>query len=278
SKATSLGGGIYHYEYAVYNQNSDRNGGSFSVPIPAGASISNIGFRDGTYRNGDGPGNVNISGTDWVGTVMAGAIVWETETEAANPSANAIRWASTHNFRFDANVAPTNSLVTLGLWKPGSPTSVTAAAEVPSVGAPIVLAYCFGNGTGTVCPCANPGAAGNGCANSVNAAGANLGTLGTPSISADTFVLSGSGMPNSSALYFQGTSQANAGAGTVFGDGLRCAAGSVIRLGTKTNAAVKGANVAGNVRTYQCWYRNAAAFCTVDTFNLTNGVQATWQP
>ncbi|MCY2961406.1 MAG: hypothetical protein NTY35_14680, partial [Planctomycetota bacterium] len=47
SKATSLGGGIYHYEYAVYNQNSDRNGGSFSVPIPAGASISNIGFRDG---------------------------------------------------------------------------------------------------------------------------------------------------------------------------------------------------------------------------------------
>jgi hypothetical protein len=32
------------------------------------------------------------------------------------------------------------------------------------------------------------------------------------------------------------------------------------------------------VRTYQCWYRNAAAFCQPATFNLTNGIQTTWQP
>jgi hypothetical protein len=79
--------------------------------------------------------------------------------------------------------------------------------------------------------------------------------------------------------------------GSVFGDGLRCAGGVVIRLGTKTNVAgtssypsgsqpisIKGANAAGNVRMYQCWYRNAAAFCTPSTFNLTNGLQATWSP
>jgi hypothetical protein len=103
--------------------------------------------------------------------------------------------------------------------------------------------------------------------------------------------LNGSGMPNSSALYFQGTTAISGGMGAVFGDGLRCAGGTVIRLGTKTNVAgassypsgstsisVKGANAAGNVRTYQCWYRNAAAFCTASTFNLTNGVQCTWAP
>jgi hypothetical protein len=35
---------------------------------------------------------------------------------------------------------------------------------------------------------------------------------------------------------------------------------------------------APGVRTYQAWYRNAAAFCTASTFNLTNGVQLTWGP
>ena len=45
----------------------------------------------------------------------------------------------------------------------------------------------------TPCPCGNNGAAGNGCANSVNAAGANLDTTGAPST--DDVVLVGSGMP-----------------------------------------------------------------------------------
>ncbi len=157
-------------------------------------------------------------------------------------------------------------------------------------GTPPPTAFCFGDGTGTACPCGNAGAAGNGCANSVNPNGANLAWSGTASISSDTFTLLGTGMPNSSVLYFQGTSQQAGGAGAVFGDGLRCAGGTVIRLLTKTNVggasqypdagdvliSIRGANSVGNVRTYQAWYRNAADFCTPSTFNLTNGVEATW--
>ncbi len=153
-------------------------------------------------------------------------------------------------------------------------------------------AFCFGDGSGTLCPCGNNGAFGNGCANSVNANGGNLGGTGTPSISSDTVVLSGSGMPNSSCLYFQGTSQLNAGAGAVFGDGKRCAGGSIVRLGTKSNVAgasqypvgadplvsVRGLVTSPGSRTYQAWYRNAAAFCSVSTFNLTNGIQIAWGP
>ena len=100
-------------------------------------------------------------------------------------------------------------------------------------------------------------------------------------------------MPNSSALYFQGTTQLYGGLGVVFGDGLRCAGGTVIRLGTVTNVAgsstypnatdptpvhVKGAVSAPGIRTYQVWYRNSASFCTASTFNLTNGLQAVWGP
>ncbi len=157
---------------------------------------------------------------------------------------------------------------------------------------PPATAFCFGDGTGLACPCGNTGSAGNGCANSLNANGGNLTSSGSASIGADTLALIGSGMPNSSALYFQGSGTLGGGNGVAFGDGLRCAGGSVIRLGTKSNTAggsqyptgtdlsvsVRGLNTAGAFRVYQVWYRNAAAFCTTSTFNLTNGVSLTWAP
>ena len=105
AKATDLGGGLWRYEYAVQNLNSHRSAGSFSVPLPFGANVSNIGFHDVTYRNGDGVGNVDQTGTDWSGVVLAGTITWAAQTPVQNPNANAIRWGTTYNFRFDANVA-----------------------------------------------------------------------------------------------------------------------------------------------------------------------------
>ena len=167
----------------------------------------------------------------------------------------------------------------------------TNADGIPDECQSTITPFCFGDGTGTACPCANNGTAGNGCASSVNAAGANLTASGTGSVSNDSLLLVGSGMPNSSALYFQGTTQQAAGAGSVFGDGKRCAAGSVIRLGTKANVggqsqypeildvqvSIKGLiSGAPQTRTYQVWYRNSATFCNVETFNLTNGVSVVW--
>jgi len=151
--------------------------------------------------------------------------------------------------------------------------------------------FCYGDGSGTACPCANTVVVGarTGCLNSLGVGG-GLTSTGVASVSADTLVLQGFGMPNSSALYFQGTSAQSASSGAVFGDGLRCAAGSVIRLGTQTNASgvsqypdvgdpsvsVRGANAAGDLRFYQVWYRNAAAFCSASTFNLTSGYRVVW--
>ncbi len=157
---------------------------------------------------------------------------------------------------------------------------------------PPATPLCFGDGTGLACPCANNGAAGNGCANSIVPAGGNLSSSGAASIGSDTLALLGSGMPNGTCLYFQGSGTIAGGAGVAFGDGLRCAGGTVIRLGTKTNVSgasqyptgadqsisVRGLNVAGNFRVYQIWYRNAADFCTPLTFNLTNAVSVTWAP
>jgi hypothetical protein len=114
-------------------------------------------------------------------------------------------------------------------------------------------------------------------------------------VSNDTLVLQGSGMPtNATALYFQGTARTNNGQGLVFGDGLRCVGGTVVRLGTKTNSGGSssyGGPVGdppistqgqipptGGTRDYQAWYRNAANFCTISTFNLSNGLEIVWAP
>jgi Tol biopolymer transport system component len=153
--------------------------------------------------------------------------------------------------------------------------------------------YCLGDGTGTACPCGNESLYGlkEGCRSSLGYGG-KLTAQGNPNVTNDSFVLIGTQMPNAAALYFQGTVRLNNGAGAVFGDGLRCAGGTVVRLGDVTNTlggsqypgtgdlaiSVKGAVPAGSSRYYQCWYRNAAAFCTTSTFNLTNALDVFWFP
>jgi hypothetical protein len=131
SKATDLGDGTWHYEYAVLNLNSDRNAGSVAIPVPAGVTVTNMGQSFTTYHSGDGDGNINYSSAPWTSVRNAADVTFATETQAANVRANAIRWSTTYNFRFDANVAPTTGELTIGLWKPGTPTSVPGAAQVP---------------------------------------------------------------------------------------------------------------------------------------------------
>jgi hypothetical protein len=154
-------------------------------------------------------------------------------------------------------------------------------------------AFCPGDGSGTACPCGNssPVGANAGCLSSVGLGG-KLVAGGLPSLSHDTFVLQGTQMTNSSVLYFQGTQLQSGGVGLVFGDGLRCVNGTIVRLSAKINVA--GASsfpVAGDasissmghvtapgLRTYQGWYRNSAPFCGPSLFNMTNGWQVTWSP
>jgi hypothetical protein len=154
--------------------------------------------------------------------------------------------------------------------------------------------FCFGDGTGTACPCGNNGALSSGCANSTFSAGAFLSSSGTAGASAgtDTLVLTATNVPGP-GIFFQGTSTVGGGAGTAFGDGLMCAGGTITRMGvvfpvagaasypgglTPSPIHVAGATASGNVRHYQCWYRDAATFCTANTYNLTTGLTVTWGP
>jgi hypothetical protein len=112
--------------------NSDRAGGSFTVGLDPSLTPANVGFHGVTYRGGDGVNfGTNYDGADWVGAQSGSNVTWATTPFTTNPNANAIRWGTTYNFRFDAAAAPTSGTVTLGLFKTGSPASVAARAQVP---------------------------------------------------------------------------------------------------------------------------------------------------
>lgn len=147
-------------------------------------------------------------------------------------------------------------------------------------------AYCFGDGSGTPCPCANVGNPGEGCANS-SALGARLSSSGFPSSSNSTLSLDVSTAPATTVgLFFSGTVQVAGGNGVPFGDGLLCAGGAINRLGISvtdgsgsTSLTVLGAltrgPIAGQTLFYQYWFRDVTGPCGAN-FNTSNGVGITW--
>jgi hypothetical protein len=189
-------------------------------------------------------------------------------------------------------VLPVNS--TFAFTDPGSGASGSVTLVGTLVASyELVRSVCAGDGSGTACPCGNNGPSDRGCLNSTGVGG-RLQGIGLPSVTSDAFVLASDSLPaTSTALYFQGNQLVKGGAGVVFGDGLRCATNSVVRLGTKTSVAGTSSypsagdpaiSVAGNIpasggtRAYQVWYRNSAAFCNPEGFNLTNAALVTWIP
>jgi hypothetical protein len=160
-KVTGPVAGLYHYEYAIYNQNLDRGIQSFSVPrllIPniSGAELGgeqNVGFHAPPQHPGfpaDGTqGNAGFSSAEWTFDASVTSLTWNSETFAQNPNANAIRWGTLYNFRFDSTTSPVASNATIGFFKAGTPITVAIEGPAP-IGGPLRTI------SGTVVYCSNP--------------------------------------------------------------------------------------------------------------------------
>ncbi len=150
-------------------------------------------------------------------------------------------------------------------------------------------AFCFGDGSGSPCPCGNSGALGAGCANSTSA-GAVLTGIGGATFADDYFALNVSGIPPSNpGLCVKGSLQL--GSGNPVGDGLLCAnpqlRSQVISANILGDVVMKdwhgqpfgtypfAANV-GSTTYYQWWYRDVANPCTGAGFNFSNAWQVDW--
>jgi hypothetical protein len=162
-KVTNTAKGVWHYEYALFNENLDRSIQSFSVPLGASTTLSNIGFHappqhpgwanDGTFMD------QGYSSAPWTVTQGSDSITWNSETFAQNQNANAIRWGTLYNFRFDADQPPQNADATVSFFKTGSPMMVAiqapAGAATPTP-TPTPTATATATATPTVTPTATP--------------------------------------------------------------------------------------------------------------------------
>jgi hypothetical protein len=136
-KVTNPSAGVWHYEYAIHNQNLDRSIQSFSVPLGCGASVSNIGFHappnPAGFANDGTVGNTGFSDAAWTTNQTASDLTWSSETFAQNQNANAIRFATMYNFRFDSDRPPQAANATIGFFKTGSPMTVGIQGPSPDV-------------------------------------------------------------------------------------------------------------------------------------------------
>jgi hypothetical protein len=128
-RVTRLDSGHWRYEYAVFNLNSDRAGGTFTLPLPDGASMTDYSFHHPLSHSGE-----PYSNAPWAFSLAGGSLTFFTDTYAANPNANAIRWGTTYNFGFTSTAAPGQGEANLGLFRPGAIAHVTfAGLSVPAV-------------------------------------------------------------------------------------------------------------------------------------------------
>jgi Regulator of chromosome condensation (RCC1) repeat len=158
---------------------------------------------------------------------------------------------------------------------------------------------CFGDGTGAICPCLNIGVGGAGCDNSAATGGATLSGTGFPSLADDSVQLTATAeLPSALSIVLQGSALAPQ---LYYGDGIRCAGGTLKRLYSKN--AVNGVVVVpeggepsisqqsqalgdtitqGTMRIYQVYYRDPdPSFCAApfgNTFNISSAVSVLWKP
>ncbi len=140
-------GNTYRYEYVVFNLNSHRSAGSFTVPVGVGAQITGMGMSFPRSHSGEPYDN-----SVWNAQMLGDRVVWSTESHSVNANANAIRWGTTYSFWFESNNAPEVKSATLGLFRPGPQADPLVSVCGPQGGTagPIVTNYCtaMANSTG----------------------------------------------------------------------------------------------------------------------------------
>ena len=133
-KVTQTSPGVWHYEYAVYNETIDRAIRSFGIPVDAQVSVSNIGFHMPPQQPGmtfDGTdSNAGFSSAPWTPSQAGNSLTWSAETLTENPNSNAIRWGTMYNFRFDSTSPPQLTNAMIGFLKTGAP--ITVQVQGPS--------------------------------------------------------------------------------------------------------------------------------------------------
>ena len=126
--------GQWRYEYNAFNLDLDRQVRQFSVPLPANASVSDIGFNQPRVFN---PGMDNAA---WTGSVVGDAVVWSAPAPAAGLAENGLRWGTMFSFWFSSSNPPRDNgqVALVPLLAGSAPGNLSAGSRVPRSVADIV--------------------------------------------------------------------------------------------------------------------------------------------
>lgn len=151
-KARDLGNSTWRYDYAVMNVDFARAATSgtltynddatpsqrfrvihnygydaFSLPLPAGATVTGIEFSDGDLDTAN----------DWTTSTAGGRLTWTAPAEPSPPAGvpavrNPLNWGTLYRFSFIANSAPAAADIDLHVAQAGTPASYTATLIAPA--------------------------------------------------------------------------------------------------------------------------------------------------
>jgi archaellum component FlaF (FlaF/FlaG flagellin family) len=234
------------------------------------------------------PGDTNADYDVFLHDMLSGSTV-RVSVDSSGTQGNGGSYYSTvsSDGRYVAFASGANNLI------PGDTNGYADVFVRDSGAASAFTSLCFGDGTGGICPCGNSGSSGHGCENSAATGGAILTATGNASLSADTVQLHSSGeLPTALSIIFQGGTVV---APTTFGDGLRCAGGTLKRLYVKgasggsitapqtgdpsisMRSATLGDPISlGATRTYQVYYHDANLVFCPGGFNASGAVAIAW--
>jgi len=264
-KVSDNGDGTWHYEYALHNLNSHASGGAFEIPVPNAVGVTNIEFHGVAYHSGE-----PFDDTPWTATRLTQSLRWSTESFATNANANALRWGTLYNFRFDANAPPEAGTAVLDLFRPNTPSQVSALSLAPADD-----------------PTSCTGSIVNYCSATPNSSGQTAGIIaaGSTSLADNALTLTAFQMPPGQFGYFlmsntQGfLPNLGGGAGNFcLGSPFRRFAGAITQVDAfgEINLALDFTNLPGGTVflpgdewNFQAWFRDIP----VGNSNTTNGVR-----
>ncbi len=273
SNVIDNGDGTWQYEYAVFNNNSDLSGQSFTVPFGTDVLAVNAGMSFPLYHSGEPYTNI-----PWTANVTPTGVTWTTDTFAQDQNANALRWGTTYSFWFTADAPPISGSATLGLFKPGNPGDQPVVLEVPGDGlgnSVFAQNYCMAN------------------ANSTGAIGVT--SVSNVDLMARTMDLTASSLPTNAFGFFITSTTLGFTANPGGSAGNLCVAGSIGRGvggGVQTSGATgeftgnvdldmiptpasgNTSVMPGETRYFQAWHRDSQLGFPIS--NFTNGLRITF--
>lgn len=131
AKATDLGGGMHHYEYALFNFDSHRMIRSITFPTNMATQVTNIEFHDGDQD----------AGNEWQAILTDDDLTFETVTFEQDSLGNALWFNHMYNYRFDADAPPQTVSAELGVFRPGDPMAILVETTAPGTASSVDGAY-----------------------------------------------------------------------------------------------------------------------------------------